>query len=179
MRLRKRKYLLGLGIALIVAASSVPLIASAISKDTKEESGKAVEAKVAELGVSKLEGTWRVQVTIRNCDSAAELRPAFPALLTFGREGTLVETTTGIPPAGRTPGHGFWTRNNAAQTYTGVSEAFLFNPAGAWIGTQRLTQIIALDDAGGFASTASIEVIGPTGESMSKGCATAAGTLME
>ena len=131
----------------------------------------------------KLEGTWRVEVTLRDCQSGAELRPAFPALLTFAKGGTLTETTTGIPPAQRTPGHGFW-RHTGGQTYLAVSEAFLFSPANAWVGTQRITQTIEIgDDHDRFTSTASVEIFGPGGGPIPGlppvGCATAVATRME
>ena len=112
--------------------------------------------RLKEAQARKLEGTWRVQVTIRDCQTGAALR-TFPAMLTFARGGTLTETTTGFGPAQRSPGHGFW-RHTDGHTYSVVSEAFLFNPAGAWTGTQKLTQAIEIgDDSDEFASTATIE----------------------
>jgi hypothetical protein len=91
---------------------------------------KSDGAGKSESQARKLEGTWRVQVTIRDCQSGAALR-TFPALLTFARGGTLTETTTGFPPALRTPGHGFW-RHTGDQTYTaepplrGLHQVFIF-----------------------------------------------------
>jgi len=138
-------------------------------------------------GARKLEGTWRVQVTLRNCQTGAELRPATPALLSFAKGGTLTETTTVFPPAVRSPGHGYW-RRSGKQTYTAVSEAFLFNPslppASAWIGTQRITQTIQLSEYHNqLNSTASVEFFGPDGNSIPgfppTGCATAVAWRME
>ena len=135
----------------------------------------------------KLEGTWRVQVTLRNCQTGAELRPPTPALLTFTKGGTLTETTTVFPAAMRGPGHGFW-RHTGGQTYTAVTEAFLFNPAApptsAWIGTQRLTQTIQLgENRDELYSTASTAFFGPDGNPIPgfppSGCATAVARRME
>ena len=135
----------------------------------------------------KLEGTWRVQVTLRNCQTGAELRPATPALLTFAQGGTLTGTTTVFPPAGRGPDHGYW-RRSLGRTFTAVSEAFLFNPslpaASAWIGTQRITQTIQVgQNPDELYSNASVEFFGPDGNPIPgfppTGCATAVARRME
>jgi hypothetical protein len=136
----------------------------------------------------KLEGTWRVKVTLRNCQTGAELRPATPAMLTFAEGGTLTETTTVFPPAVRSPGHGFW-RRSGWRRYTAVSEAFLFNPsvpaASAWIGTQRITQTIQFGyDPDELYSTATTEFFGPDGNPIpgfppTPSCATAVAWRME
>ncbi|HYU99448.1 MAG TPA: hypothetical protein VE977_11505 [Pyrinomonadaceae bacterium] len=126
----------------------------------------------------KLEGTWRMQVTIRDCASGAALR-TFPAFPTFAQGGTLTETTTGFPPVLRTPGHGVW-EHLGGQTYRAVSEAFLFNPAGAWTGRQRLTQIIEVSNDGEeMNSNATNEIFDTNGNLIVNGCATAVGTYFE
>jgi len=126
----------------------------------------------------KLEGTWRVQVTLRNCQTGAELR-TFPALLTFAQGGTLTGTTTVFPPALRGPDHGVW-EHNGRRRYRAVTEAFIFNPAGAWTSTQRITQDIELSsNPDGFTSTASVEFFDTAGNPTSTGCATAVATRME
>jgi hypothetical protein len=126
----------------------------------------------------KPEGTWRMQVTIRDCASGAALR-TFPAFLTFAQGGTLTETTTGFPPALRTPGHGVW-EHLGSQTYRAVSEAFLFNPAGAWTGRQRLTQIVEIStDGEEMNSNATNEIFDTNGTLIVNGCATAVGTYFE
>jgi hypothetical protein len=125
-----------------------------------------------------LPGTWRVQVTIRDCTSGTALR-TFPAFLTFAQGGTLTETTTGFPPALRTPGHGFWS-HLTGHSYHAVSEAFLFNPAGVWTGRQRLTQVIELgEQSDELNSTAINEIFDTNGSLILNGCATAVGNRME
>ena len=141
----------------------------------------------AQSQAGRLEGTWRVQVTRRNCQTGAELQPATPALLSFAKGGTLTETTTTFPPTVRGPGHGFW-RHAGGQTYTAVTEAFLFNPsappASAWVGTQRITQTIEFgDDPDVFHVNASVEFFGPSGGPVPgfppQGCATAVARRMQ
>lgn len=139
---------------------------------------KAQSIENSESHGGKLEGTWRMQVTIRDCASGAALR-TFPAFLTFAQGGTLTETTTGFPPALRTPGHGAW-EHLGGQTYRAVSEAFLFNPAGVWTGTQRLTQIIEVSiDGEEMNSNATNEIFDTNGTLIANGCATAVGTYFE
>jgi hypothetical protein len=57
-----------------------------------------------------LEGTWFVQVTLRDCVTNAPLGPPFNSLVTFHRGGTLSESTSGtaFAPGQRTDSHGNW-----------------------------------------------------------------------
>ena len=126
----------------------------------------------------RLEGTWRVEVTIRNCQTGEALR-TFPAFLTFAQGGTLVETTTGFSPAMRSPGHGFW-EHTGGDTFKAVSEAFLFNPAGVWVATQKLTQTIAIgNNPDELTSTATNEIFDTNGNLTTSGCATAIAHRLE
>src|SRR5260370_41655439 len=61
----------------------------------------------SESHAGRLEGTWRLQVTVRDCQTGAAQR-TFPALFTFAKGGTLTETTAGQSPALSSPGHGVW-----------------------------------------------------------------------
>ena len=58
-------------------------------------------------GGGRLEGTWDVQVTIRNCQTGAEIRH-FASLTVFMSGGTMLDSTSGIPQALKTPGQGVW-----------------------------------------------------------------------
>jgi len=55
-----------------------------------------------------LVGTWRVDVTLRDCNTGAALASPFRSLLSFARGGTMTETTARFSPALRGPGHGIW-----------------------------------------------------------------------
>jgi hypothetical protein len=97
-------------------------------------------------------------------------------MLTFARGGTLTETTTRFAPAARTPGHGFW-RRIGDRSYTAFSEAFLFNPAGVWTGTQRITQTIQIgSNPDQLRSKATTEFFDTAGNPVAAGCATAVAT---
>jgi len=126
----------------------------------------------------RIEGTWRVQVTLRNCQTGAEIR-TFPALLTFANGGTLTGTSTVLATGLRSPDHGIWS-HTGGQSYHAVDEAFIFSPAGAWVSTQRLTQDIQLAaDGDTFSSDAHTEFFDTVGNLTASGCATANATRME
>ncbi|MEP6636001.1 MAG: hypothetical protein ABJB97_04690 [Acidobacteriota bacterium] len=156
------------GIALLVALT----IAGTITTTPALAAQKSDSSAQNEAQGKKLEGTWRVQVSIRDCQSGAPLR-TFPAFLTFAQGGTLTETTTGFPPALRSPGHGFW-QHTGGRSYLAVSEAFLFSPAGVWTGTQRLTQVIEIGHNGDeLTSNATNEIFDTNRNLIVSGCATA------
>ena len=50
-----------------------------------------------------LEGTWRVQVTVSDCQTGQVLR-TFPAIFAYAKGGTLTVTTAGQLPSLSTPG---------------------------------------------------------------------------
>jgi hypothetical protein len=117
----------------------------------------------------RLEGTWRVQVTVKDCVTGAVQR-TFPALFAFAKEGTLTEATAGQPPSLFTPGFGVW-RHTQGQTYTAVFEAFVFNPSGVWIQTHRFTRTIELDrGADEFTDTIKLEILDTSGNLIAPGC---------
>ena len=128
-----------------------------------------------------LEGAWRLQVTVRDCQTGEELRPPFPALFTFAKGGMLTLTTAGQPPALTTPGLGVW-QKTGDHTYSAVSEAFFFSPAGAWIQTHRLTRAIEIgDNADQFTDIVNLEIFDTTKPPnlIATGCATSVASRLE
>jgi len=126
-----------------------------------------------------LEGTWRVEVTLRDCNTGAALASPFRSLLTFARGGTMAETTAHISPALRTPGRGIW-QQIEDRTFTSTFEAFLFNPAGVFTNTQRLTQTIEIgDDPNVWTANAHNEIFDTNNNLVMSGCSTAVGHRME
>jgi hypothetical protein len=142
-------------------------------------SGLTVGARSTdEASHKRLEGTWRVQLTVRDCQTNAALR-TFPALFAFAKGGTLTATTAGQSPAQFSPNLGVWehTRGN---TYTAVSEAFVFSPAGVWIQTHRLTRAIELDsDADEFTDSLTLEILDTNRNVIATGCGTSAAHRFE
>jgi len=118
-----------------------------------------------------LAGTWRLQLTVRDCQSG-EAQRTFPAMAAFSKGGTLTLTTAGQPPSLNTTGLGVW-RQTEHQSYSAVSEAFVFSSAGVWIQTQRLTRAIEIDrDGDTFTDTVTVEILDPNGNPIVKGCGT-------
>ncbi|HEV7716501.1 MAG TPA: hypothetical protein VGO53_12965 [Steroidobacteraceae bacterium] len=137
-------------------------------------------------GSASLVGTWRVQVTTYNCTTGVE-NPAFPAYLTFGVDGTLVETTAnpGFVAGQRSPGHGYWERTGH-NSWRAVSEAFLLFSStahgpfpGFAQGLQRLEQSVEFTGRDRISSEATTEFLNAAGAVVLTGCARAVGTRFE
>ena len=100
-------------------------------------SGLTARAQSANAESSNgLEGTWRMQVTVTDCQTGAVLR-TFPALFAFAKGGTVTNTTAGQFPALFTSGFGTW-QHTRGHSYRAVLEAFVFNTAGVWIQTNEI-----------------------------------------
>jgi hypothetical protein len=125
----------------------------------------------SESQAGRIEGTWRLLITVRDCQTGAEQR-TFPALFAFAKGGILTETTAGQPPALSTPGFGVW-RHMDGHSYSAVFEYFIFNPAGAWIQTHRFTRAIELDkDADAFTDSIKLQIFDISGNLIVTGCGT-------
>jgi hypothetical protein len=123
-----------------------------------------------------LQGTWRVQLTVRDCHTGVALR-TFPALLTFAKGGTLSVTTQ--LPALSTTGLGVW-RHTDGHAYSAVSEAFVFSTAGAWTQTHRLTRAIEIgNNEDEFTDTVALQIFDTNGNVIVTGCATSVGSRFE
>ena len=141
--------------------------------------GSGLKARAqSESQAGPLQGTWRVQLTVRDCQTGTELR-TFPVLFTFAKGGTLTATTAGQSPALFTPNLGVW-GHTGGNIYSAVSEAFVFSPAGAWIQTHRLTRAIELSsDANEFTETVAVEIFDTDRNLIARGCGTSAGRRFE
>jgi len=141
-------------------------------------SATAAQSEESESQGKGLQGTWRVQLTVRDCQTGAALR-TFPALFTFDKGGTLSVTTAGQLPALSTTGLGVW-RHTDGHAYSAVSEAFVFSPAGVWIQTHRLTRAIEIgDNKDEFTDTVALQIFDTNGNVIVTGCATSAGSRFE
>ena len=142
-------------------------------------SGLTARAQSQDAGSHNgLEGAWRLQVTVRDCQSGQALR-TFPAMFTFAKGGTLSVTTAGQLPSLSTPGLGVW-RHTDGHTYSAVSEAFVFSPAGAWTQTHRLTRVIEIsNDANEFTDTVALQIFDTNGNLIVTGCATSVASRFE
>jgi hypothetical protein len=127
----------------------------------------------------RLEGTWNVQVTIRNCQNNAPIR-SFPSLTTFMSGGTLLDSTSGIPQALKTPGHGTWS-HTGGNTYRFKFKSFSFDASGNFTGWTIINQEANLERRrfDEYESTGTSEVYAPNGSLLFTGCSTTTATRFE
>ena len=125
-----------------------------------------------------LEGAWRLQVTVRDCNTGQPLR-TFPGVFTFAQGGTATVITAGQLPSLATPGLGVW-QHTEGHNYTAVTDAFVFSTAGVWIQTHRLTRAIQVSiDGDEFTDTVALQILNTAGNPIATGCATSIATRLE
>lgn len=129
-------------------------------------------------GGGRIEGAWDVRVTIRNCQTGAEIK-SFASVTTFAFGGTLVDVTSGMPQALRTPGQGVWS-HVGGNTYRFSFKSFNFDPAGNFTGSTKITHEAALDSNGlDYTSAGTSEIYAPNGTLITTGCSTTTATRFE
>lgn len=129
-------------------------------------------------GGGRLEGTWDVVVTLRNCQTNAEIR-SFASLTTFMSGGTLIDTTSGTPQALRTPGHGVW-RHETGNTYQFSFKSFSFDAAGSFTGWTIIRHEATLDSRGNeYSSAGTAEFYAPNGTLVGRGCSSTTAARFE
>jgi hypothetical protein len=66
------------------------------------------------------------------------------------------------------------------RTYSAVSEAFVFSPAGVWTSTQRLTRVITVSrDAKRYTDSVALEILDTNDKVIVTGCGTSVAHRME
>jgi hypothetical protein len=134
---------------------------------------------------SALVGTWHVQIQTYNCATQVA-NPVIFSLLTFGADGSLIETTSSPQFAAgqRTIGQGRWERLGPG-AYRAVFQAFIVSPltlpnsAVLQRGTQRVDQGIQMTSRDSFVSDASVLFTDLAGTPAFTGCARASGVRFE
>ena len=130
----------------------------------------------------KVEGTWMVTVTLRNCATDAVLGTV-NSLVTFNRGGTLHETPGGVnfAPGQRSDGHGVW-RHKGGHTYSQRFVALIrFDTApgpggpGFFEGWQVVSHTLTLSDPDTLSSSGTNEFYDENGQLYRSGCSTAVG----
>jgi hypothetical protein len=86
---------------------------------------------------NRIKGAWVLEVTVVDCASRVPTGHVFWSLVTFAQGGTLTNVTTGSNPVLRTTGLGTWEKRGD-HTFTAMTLAFLFTPAGVWSGSQKI-----------------------------------------
>lgn len=131
----------------------------------------------------RLQGTWRVQLNPRNCQTGAPLAP-FSVLLSFARGGTLTEVMNAQAFAAgqRSAGLGVWSRTHH-NAYKGVWDAFILfdsatTPPLFRRGVQRLMWDFDIDGDQMTIEAAS-QFFDANGNPLAQTCASGTGTRFE
>jgi len=129
-------------------------------------------------GGGRLEGTWNVRVTIRNCQTGAEVR-SFDSLTTFISGGTLIDSTSGMAQSLKTPGHGSWSHTNG-HSYQFSFKNFNFDAAGNYTGYTIIRHQANLNiRATAYESVGTAEIYAPNGALILTLCSTTTATRFE
>jgi hypothetical protein len=137
-----------------------------------------LEARAGDGG--KLEGTWLIEATRVDCATRVPLPGPgnpFPALHTYMRGGTMLDSGAGSPPplaVTRSTAHGIW-EHTGGQTFRVRFRFFNFNAAGVHVSTNEVTVERSLIK-GNHAETDEIIGVGtaklfdPAGNLLREGC---------
>ena len=135
----------------------------------------------------RIEGTWLVQVTLRNCDTGMALASVH-SIVTFAPGGTMSETVgaTAQVPGQRSEGHGYWKHiggNIYSQRFVALTRFDTPpNPPvspGFRAGWQTVTQTVELLDPNTLSSKGTNEFFDANAVSYRTGCSTAVGKRFE
>ncbi len=123
-----------------------------------------------------ISGTWRVDVTLTDCQSGMPLPlPHSPTLNTFLGNGSLLSA---LSRSDASAGHGRWVRTGL-KTFEAHLQIFRFAADGAYIGTSELTKNIQLVTPDTFTATTTVELFDVDGNLVGSGCATETATRFE
>jgi hypothetical protein len=158
----------------MAAVAALMLVTASTGFTDADDDGDAVRgARGKHGGALQLEGTWLVQVTLRDCSTGTEVE-SFQAMNSFVSGGSLMEfgTTPAVTPAMRTPGFGNWTRVGPGRFRAIFSLFFL--PDGVNVGSlHQVERVITMIAPGQFTADAEVRILDPTGAvTIASGCAT-------
>jgi hypothetical protein len=105
-------------------------------------------------GGNQIVGSWEL-----NVDRGPALPPV-RALTTFTRDGSMIDTAN---LATRTPSHGVW-EHVKGRLYSNTHIFFRFDPAGVFLGTQKINETVRLArDGESFTAVAISDLFDPSG----------------
>ena len=128
-------------------------------------------------------GAWRTVVTIVNCQTGQPVgAPPINGLSTFNLGGTMSEwgVGPGSSPAGRSPSHGVWQRDQGRRNYSFNFLFYRYDSSGALIGSQKVAVDAVLARTGdSYESIADVEVLDLSNNVIGTACAASVGTRIE
>ena len=93
----------------------------------------------------RIEGTWLLQATLRQCDTGAEIpNSTLPALHTFLSGGAMISS---VASGGLGTGHGVWT-HAGGDNFKNTVRVFAFGPGGTLMGIATINRDIVLSPDG-------------------------------
>ncbi len=184
MRMTTLKTMSSVALAILLALTLSPVLVS--GQNVKEQQSQDAEetqmqkSSESSARAGKLEGTWRLQVTGRNCQTGDPIPTRnVQSLQTYVRGGTLLETSNAISSALRSTGQGVW-HHKGGRRYAATFMFFRFNPDGSFAGTTMATQDIQLSrDGEELNATVTLEVRDANDNFIFTGCATETGTRLK
>ncbi len=166
-----------LAILMLAVFAQIPVSAqdNAIEEKTYEQT-EGVFSRSRNTGT--FVGTWEAQVTIRNCQNNAAIR-TFASIGTFFSDGNMIDSTSGIPQALKTPGHGVW-KHLIGRKYLFKFKSFSFDASGNPTGWTIITHEADLNtSATAYTSAGIAEVYNPAGILVFTGCSSTTATRFE
>jgi hypothetical protein len=159
--------------AAVTVTVTLVVAAAQTSGAGPEQRGLASDREPSRIAAS-LEGTWRVESTILDCQTGA-VGPTAPILNTFLAGGSMLSQPS-ANPALLSPGHGVW-KHVGGRTFENTVVLFQFNPAnGMYAGTVTIQRDIRLEwNLDEYTSTDSVEASDPNGNVIGRRCATTVG----
>ena len=125
----------------------------------------------------RIEGTWLVELTLRNCQTGAAIATG-TALNTFLAGGSMI-SAPGVSPALIGTGHGVW-EHVGGRNFSNTAVVFQFNPDGSLAATVTVRRNIELAEGSDeFTSTDTSEAVAPNGNIIGTRCATTVGRRLE
>lgn len=163
-----------LALALLAALGVTAL--PAVAQDARAASA----ATATSTSQRTVVGAWRTVVTPRNCQTGAQIGPAFQGMSMFNLGGTMSEFGAGSSPATRSQSQGVWQRERGWRDYSFSFMFYRFDAAGAFIGSQEVSATLELEAGGDtYTSLASVDIIDVNNNVVAHICATSIGTRYE
>ena len=126
----------------------------------------------------KLEGSWNLQVTPRNCQTGVP-GSTVAVMQTFMRGGTMIDFGGVLSPSLRTPGQGVWSYQSRRQ-YSIAFQFFRFNADGTPAGRQiQRGQIEMSRDGNSYTATGMGQILDAGGNVIANTCGTSTATRFQ
>lgn len=125
----------------------------------------------------RIEGTWLLQATLRQCDTGAEIpNSTLPALHTFLAGGAMLSNPASN---GLTTGHGVWT-HAGGDSFKNTIRLFAFGSGGTLMGIATVNRDIILSpDGQSLTSNDVSEFRDPAGNLIGSRCASVTGERLD